>query len=43
LHSGELSFDGFDEFELRAGSLEIVGWALNLEVGIALQPIREEA
>jgi hypothetical protein len=36
-------FDGLDQFELGAAAVQIVAFAMHLEIGVARQKIRQEA
>src|SRR5258706_361314 len=43
LHSRFLLLDGFDEFELGAATVEVVGGAMDSEVSIAAEKIGQES
>jgi hypothetical protein len=42
-HGGQLLFDRRDQFELGAATVEVVRGALDLKVGVAFEPVGQEA
>ena len=43
LHRRQLGFDGLDQLELGAQTVEVVLWTLDFEIHVTFQPVREEA